>query len=215
MTKASHWRVGIIVATVLVAVTVSVLLIGQHPKALPLSLVFERYSTRMEVYLEDVAFLWLTNASDKTYYLAMTGNTNTRQLDTVPGLGHYKATNIQSESVMVDCAFSDRTPTGTTNWAQRVSFTNASHCLTLASHSAVRLRVPLPPQGQRRKVAVLCVELPTGPSRFWLSSFGARILRLLPRSVGRRVLQPKFTVTVLKVWCDRELSHSDDSAAKR
>ena len=200
------------VTTVLVAVTVSALRISQQPKALPLSLVFERYSTRMEVYLEDVAFLRLTNASDKTYCLAMTGNTNTRQLDTAPSLGDYKATNIPSESVMVDCAFSDRTPTGTSNWAQRVSFTNASQGLTLASHSAVRLRVPLPPEGQKRKVAVLCAELPTGPSRFWFSSLGTTILRLLPRSVGRRMLQPKFPV--LRVWCDRELSHSDDRPAK-
>jgi hypothetical protein len=162
----------------------------------------------MDFYIPDVAFLWLTNASEKTYYLAMTGNTNTRQLDTPFVVGGFKANS--SESVMVDCYFSDRTPTGTSNWAQRVSFTNASMCLGLAPHSAVRLRVALPLEGQKRKVAVLCTEPPAGPPRFWTSNIGLSILRMLPRSVGRKIFQPKFPV--LRVWCDRELSHSDDRA---
>ena len=203
MTKASKWRVGAIVTTVLVAVTVSALLIRQPPQPLPLSLVFERYSTKRDFYIPDVAFLWLTNASEKTYYLAMTG---TRELDTPIGPIGYQTNS--SESVMVNCYFSDRTPTGTTNWAQRVSFTNASTgSLGLAPHSAVRLRVPLPLEGQKRKVAVLCAELQTGQG-FWTSRIGLRILRILPRSVGKKLLQPKFVV--LRVWCDRELSHSDD-----
>ena len=212
MTKASKLSVGIIVMTVLVAVTLSAL-VRERPKALLMSVVFERYSTKMDFYVEDVAFLWLTNASDKTYYLAMTGNKDTRQLDTPIGFGRYKATNSGSESVMVDCYFSDQTATGTTNWAQRVSFTNASKCLVLAPRSTVRLRVPLPPEVQKRKVAVLCAELPASPSGFWVSSFGLSMLRMLPRSVGRRVLQPQFTV--LRVWCDRELSHSDQRSAAK
>jgi hypothetical protein len=105
---------------------------------------------------------------------------------------------------VVDCCFSDRTPTGITNWTQRVSFTNASKCVGVAPHSTLRVRVPLPPEGQKRKVAVLCAELPTGPPRFWLSKFGLTVLRALPRGVQRKVLGPKLTV--LKVWCDRELS---------
>src|SRR5262245_23169590 len=85
MTKASKWRVGFLFMGVLLVVTVSALLIGQPSKALPLSLVFERYSTRTELYVPEVAFLWLTNASDKIYYLAMTGNADTRQPDTPIG----------------------------------------------------------------------------------------------------------------------------------
>lgn len=204
MTKAARWRVGIVV--VLAVATVAALVIRQPAQAPSLTLVFERYSTRMDFYIPDVAFLWLTNDSGKSYYLAMTGNTDTHQSDTPISLGHYKASN--SGSVMVDCCFSDRTPTGTSNWTQRVSFTNASMCVGVAPHSAIRLRVPLPPEGQKRKVAALCAELPAGPSQFWTSGIGLSILRLLPRSVGKKIIQSRFTVQ--KVWCDRELSHPDD-----
>jgi hypothetical protein len=192
-----------IVMIVFVAATVSALLIRARPKALPLVLAFERYSTGLDFYAPHVAFLSLTNTSGKTYYLAMTGNIDTRQLDTPIGLGRYKAG--LSESLLVDCYFSDQTPTGTSNWAQRVSFTNARNCLALTAHSAARLRVPLPLEG-KRKVAVLCAESAASPSGFWLGKFGVGVLSRLPRGVRNRVLQPKLTM--LRVWCDRELSPS-------
>src|SRR4051794_39797163 len=94
MKKALKWRVGMIVMIVMivfVAATVSALLIRARPKTLPLVLAFERYSTGLDFYAPHVAFLSLTNTSGKTYYLAMTGNIDTRRLDTPIGLGRYKA----------------------------------------------------------------------------------------------------------------------------
>ena len=83
MTRAHKLRAGLIVVIVLGAVTVSVLLIIHRSQARPLSLLFERYGTvttmdpiLMDRFVEDVAFLCITNSSDKTYYVA-TGRTNT------------------------------------------------------------------------------------------------------------------------------------------
>ena len=210
MTPASKWRIGVIITTLLALVIVAALLKRQSSKAVPLSLVFERYSTRSDFYFEDVAFLWLTNSSTNSYYLAMTGNTNTRHLATPVQLGGWKGTN--GESVMVDCAFTDQTPTGRSNWQQRVSFTNATQCLALGPYSAIRLRVPLPLQGEKRKVAALCAELPNGVPPLLNSSFGRTVLRVLPRPIRRKLVPCE--ITVQKVWCDHELSPPDE-ASKR
>ena len=208
MTSASKWRAGLLVATVLVAGAVSALLIGQGLKAGPLSLVFERYSTDLDFYVQDVAFLRLTNSSDRTYYLAMTGGTNTllpdRLVDVIRQERQY------SQSHMVNCEFSDQA-----NPMQDVSLSGWSRCVALAPHSAVRLRVALPPEGQKRRVAALCAELPSGPGRFWTSSFGLSILRTLPHSTAKAVLQLQSRPTVLRVWCDREFSHSDDRSTTK
>jgi hypothetical protein len=158
----------------------------------------------MDFFVEDVAFLWLTNSSDRTYCLPMTGGTNTLLWDTPLGLGRYQ--QQRSQSYMVDCEFSDQTirSINPMQWGQ---------CLTLAPRSAVRLRVPLPPEGQNRRVAVLCTEAPSGsPRRFWTNGIGLSILRALPRSVGMKVLfsQP----AVLRVWCDRELSNPPDKSMR-
>jgi hypothetical protein len=87
MTRAYKVRAGIIAVAVLVVVTAGVLLLTQRRQAPPLSLVFERYSTKMDFFVEDVAFLWLTNLSDKPYGLPMTGGTNTQLQDSPIGLG--------------------------------------------------------------------------------------------------------------------------------
>ena len=196
VTRARRVTAGIIAVTVLVVVTPCVLLMSHRSQARSLSLVFERYSTRSDFFVQDVAFLWLTNLSDRTYLLPMTGGTNTGQLDTPIGLGRYKQQQF-SGSYMVNCEFSGE-PTRAVNpvqWGQ---------CLTLAPHSAFRVRVPLPPEGAKRKVAVLVCDPPSGPRRFWTNGLGLSILRTLPRPAAHKVLwrQP----AVLRVWCDRELS---------
>src|SRR5213594_315114 len=93
MTRAQNLRASIIVVIVLVAVTVSVLLITHRSQARPLSLLFERYGTvttmdrfLMDLLVQDVAFLWITNSSDKTYYMAQAGGTNTSLPDAPIGL---------------------------------------------------------------------------------------------------------------------------------
>lgn len=188
-------RGGIFALTVLVAVTACVLSIIHRPQAHSLSLVFERYSTRMDFSVEDMAFLWITNSSDRTYWLPLTGGRDAYLLDTPMGLGGYK--QPISGSYMVNCEFSGE-PTRPVNpmlWGQ---------CLPLAPHSAFRVRVPLPPEGTKRKVAVLVCEPLSGPRPFWTNSIGMRILRALPRSAAHKLLlrQP----AVLRVWCERELS---------
>ena len=199
MTRAHGIRAGIIALTVLVVVTACVLPMTHRSQARSLSLVFERYSTRMDFFDQDMAFLWITNSSDRTYVLPMTGGTNTGQLDTPTGLGRYK--QQISGSYMVNCEFSGEPtrPVNPMQWGQ---------CLTLAPHSAFRVRVPLPPECAKRKVAVLVCEPPSGPRRFWTNSIGLSILRTLPRSAAHKVLwrQP----AVLRVWCDRELSQPDE-----
>lgn len=190
--------------TVLAVVTACVLAVSHHSQAHYLSLVFERYSTRMDFFVEDVAFLWLTNSSDRTYCLPMTGGTNTFLWDTAPGFGRYKQQRNGSHEV--SCEFSDKP-------ARFVNPMQWGQCLSLAPHSAVRLRVALPPNGQKRRVAVLCAEKPSGsPRPFWTNGIGLSILRMLPRSVGMKLLfsQP----AVQRVWCDRELSYPGERLAE-
>ena len=197
MTRARNVRAGTIAVTVLACVIVCVLLMTHRSQVRSLSLVFDRYSTGMDFFDQDMAFLWLTNSSDKTYCLPMTGGTNTFRRDT-PAFGHVWS---DSGSYMINCEFSDQA-----KLMPQVSVTSWGPCLTLAPHSAVRLRVALPPDGQKRRGAVLCAEQPSlSPRRFWTKGIGLGILRTLPRSVARNLLfsQP----AVLRIWCDRELSH--------
>src|SRR5437773_2602594 len=64
MTRAHGIRAGIIALTVLVVVTACVLPMTHRSQARSLSLVFERYSTRMDSFDQDMVFLWITNSSD-------------------------------------------------------------------------------------------------------------------------------------------------------
>jgi hypothetical protein len=69
---------------VLVGVTASVPLVIHRTQARPLSLAFERYGSILDFdySVQDVAFLWFTNSSDKSYCLPMMGGTNTFQRET-------------------------------------------------------------------------------------------------------------------------------------
>jgi hypothetical protein len=202
MTRARQLRERIIVVTALGAVTVFVLLITHRSQAPPLSLLFERYGTvtTMDLFVQDVAFLRITNSSDKTYYVAM-GPTNTHLLDAPIGFSRKQSSS--EGSYMPLCEFRDQPPIGSTH--PPVSFAGLGLCVSVGPHSAVRLRVALPPEGQKRKVAVLCMEPPPGTRPFWTSSIGGTVLRVLPRSVARKAMQR--LPAVLRVWCDRELSH--------
>jgi hypothetical protein len=218
MTTTHRVRAGIIAVTVLLIAAAYVLLTTRPIQARSLSLAFERYSTDSDLYVQDVAFLWLTNSSDRTYYLG-TGGANTLLPDTLIAFGRYERQN--SQSYMVNCEFSDQTNTMQQRHSFRadrrgiswVSFASWGQSVELAPNSAVRLRVALPPKGQKRRVAVLCAELPAGPARFWTNSIGLSILRTLPRPIARKVLRSELTV--LRVWCDRELSHPGDGIPKR
>jgi hypothetical protein len=171
----------------------------------PVSLTFERYSD-LDPHVSDVAFLRLTNASSKSYWLTMTGNTNTLVLDT--SFGRFR------QSWMVNCEFSDQTPTGRTNWSQLPSPVMGSKAYArLAPHSGIVVRVLVPREGQRRRVAVLYQPAADWrQSKFWASPFGfatARILvRTLPRSQLSRFTNPQ--PLLLKAWCDTELTNHCD-----
>jgi hypothetical protein len=193
------------VACAAVALTAAACMILGHARQgdEPVSLTFERYSD-LEPYVGDVAFLRLTNASNKSYLLTMTGNTNT--------FVFYNWFGRIGESWMVNCEFSDQTPTGRTNWSQQPSPVTSSNAYAeLAPHSAIVIRVPVPPDGQRRRVAALYQPTASGwrQSRFWSTPFGlamARILvRTLPKSELSKVANPR--AVWLKAWYGTELTN--------
>lgn len=195
VTRAQGITAGIIAAGVLVGATTCALLTTHPSQARCLLLVFEKYGTSSDLgfNVQDVAFLWFTNSSDKSYVLPMMGSTNTFQRDT--------PFSSDSGSYLVRWESGDQA-----NLIPQLSLASLGLCHVVGPHSAVRLRVPLPPEGQKRRVAVLCAEQPSGsPRPFWTKGIGLSILRTLPRSVRKRLLfsQP----AVLRVWCDRELSH--------
>jgi hypothetical protein len=169
----------------------------------PVSLTFERYSG-VEPYVGNVAFLRLTNTSNKTYLLAMTGNTNT--------FVFYNWFGRITESYMVNCEFSDQTPTVRTNWSQRPSADTRNNAyIELAPHSAIVIRVPVPPEGQRRRVKVLYQPALADCrlSKFWFSPFGlftTRVLvRTLPSSELSKLMNPR--AVWLKARCGTELTN--------
>ena len=100
MTRAHKLRARIILVTLLVAVTVSVLLITHRSQTHPLSLVFERYGkvTTMDFKVDHVGFFWLTNSSAKTYYFSLAG-TNTFLPDKPMRFGIQQADEIQERAL--------------------------------------------------------------------------------------------------------------------
>ena len=202
MTRALRIKAGIIATGVFAGATACVLLMTHQSQARSLSLVFEKYGSTTDVGLnaQGVAFLWFTNSSNKSYCLPMMGSTNTFQRDTPLG--------YDSGSYLIRWEFGDQA-----NPMPQVSFASLGLCLVVAPHSAVRIRVPLPPKGEQRRVALLCAETPSGsPRRFWTNGIGLSILRTMPRSVRMKLLfsQP----AVLRVWCNRELSHPGERLTK-
>jgi hypothetical protein len=134
----------------------------------------------------------------------MTGGSNTLEAEST--VGPFKM------SWMVNCQFSDQTPNGPTNWAQYPSpLTQSNAYLSLAPHSGILVRVPMPPSGQRRRVAVLCQSAPSGwrQSPRWMTPFGRGVMRLfirtLPKASVTRLLDPP--PVLLKVWCDCQLTN--------
>ena len=120
----------------------------------------------MDLLVQDVAFLWITNSSGKPYYVAMAGGTNTSLPDAPIGFQQSSG----GGSYMPMCEFRDQPPAGYA--PPPVSFGSLGLCVNVGPHSALRLRVPLPPEGQKRKVAVLCIKPPAGRGPFWTSSVG-------------------------------------------
>jgi hypothetical protein len=160
------------------------------------TLTFQRYSD-LDPYVGDVAFFGLTNTSSKTYLLTMTGATNTLVLDT--SFGQFK------QSLMVNCEFTDQTPTGQTNWSQLPSpvLRNNAYA-SLAPHSGIVVRVPVPPVGTRRKVAVF---LQAPPAKFWSTRFALPTIRILVRILPRSQVSKLFKPVWVKAPCDTELTN--------
>ena len=192
-------KVALITIALMVFSVTAYLLLGPNRQSNnELSLTFQRYSNMDPYVWDDVAFLMLTNSSSKSCLLFMTGNTNTHILDT--SFGQFK------ESWMVNCAFSDETSSGRTNWIQQRS---GNAPVTLLPHSAIIVRVPRPPHGQGRRVAVLYQPSGWRQSKFWGTSFGLSIMRGMIRTLPRGAVSRFFREPVLNVWCDRELTSPD------
>ena len=200
-------------ATLIIGVALTALAcfsLGHHyrERSDPVSLTFQRYS-QLDAYVWDVAFLYLTNASKRSCTLFMTGNTNTLVIDTT--FGQFK------QSLMVNCEFRDQTPHGWTNWIQQPSpFFKSNAYASLPPHSGMVVRVPLPPSGQNRKVAVLYRPDPP-PWQLWLfsprrQSVAMFLLRVLPRSTSSRLFRQQ---PLLRAWCDRALTNQWDGAGQQ
>ena len=149
----------------------------------PVSLTFQRYS-EFDAYVWDVAFLNLSNASKRSCTLFMTGNTNTFVIDT--SFGRF------NKSWMVNCEFRDQTPHGWTNWIQQPSpFAQSNAYASLPPHSGIVVRVPLPPSGQNRNVAILYRPDPPAWQQWLFSprrlSVAITLVRVLPRSIRLRL----------------------------
>jgi hypothetical protein len=193
-------KAAVIVATVALMAWAGFRL-GHHRERDDLvSLTFQRYSD-LDPYVGDVAFLCLSNASKRCCTLFMTGNTYTLVLDT--SFGRFK------QSLMVNCEFMDQTPQGWTNWIQQPSPVFQSNAYAaLPAHAGLVVRVPLPPGGQNRKVAVLYRPDPP-PWQQWLFSpsrqtVAITLLRVLPRSARSRLFRPQ---PLMRAWCDRALTN--------
>jgi len=216
MTRAHKRRAGIIVVIALGVIVGARLLITRRPHALPLALRFERYGrvtttdpATMDLFVQDVAFLWITNSSDQTYFMAQAGGTNTYLPDEPIGL----KLSWSQVSYMPMCEFSDQPPAGSPRPLPPVTFGSLGQCVGVEPHSVLRLRVALPPEGQKRKIAVICTEPPLGVRPFWTSRVGGIAIRLLPRSVARKAMWRE--PAVVKVWCDRELSAGPEKPEMR
>lgn len=175
-----------------------------------LSLKFQRYSS-LDPRDGVLGFFWLTNASEKAFLLCETGGSNTIVFDTM-----FSPNEVEAKfSYMVNCAFSDQTPHGSTNWVQKPLPTRGYNSfLQLPPHSGIVIRVPLPPNGQRRKVAAIC-ETPSPAwkqSPLWRTGFVSGLLGVLPRSVLLRLAQ--YQPPTIEVWCDKELSDTDARMAQ-
>jgi len=221
------WRIITVLlgAVVLALCVAAIILSGTLKPVCPLSLVFVRYSDDFDWHVQDVAFLLLTNASNRSYGVTMPGRSNTFIMDTV-----FKRATA---SYLVNCEFTDQTSNGWTNWAQKfpaltpfmtfrgtgahirltsvVVASSGAVFTTIGPHTGITIRVPTLPGGQRRRIAVLCQEMPElRPSSFWFSRAGRLLLVNLPRSIVSRLYSAG---PVLKVWCDRELSRAEAGAA--
>ncbi len=173
-----------------------------------LSLSFLRYS-HWDLYIPngEMAFLLLTNASATPYLLHMTGNKDTHIVDNV--LGRWK------ESWEVDCEFHDTALMGRTNTIQTPPRDTARNLnVTVWPHSAVTIRVPVPPTGQKRRVAALCDAVPGPPSiPAWASKPGLISMLYWRLQLLRLTLSPN--PEPVRVWCEREIIRPETTKVER
>ena len=105
-------------------------------------------------------------------------------------------------SWMVSCAFRDKTPGGWSNWVQQPSTVRASNLyVRVEGHSEIMVRIPLPRDGSKRKVAVLCETQPG----WWNVPGLPKIIPFLPRWLLRRMAKDQPVIT--PVWADGEFAH--------
>lgn len=171
-------------------------LIAHHSPARRVALVFERYGTSVGIDLkrQQMAFLLFTNSSDSRYCLPMIGGANSFRQDSPTGYGN--------ASYLVEGRFGNLT-----NSIPKNSLPTGPFLLVLP-HSAMRIRVPLPQRGEKRKLAVLCFEAPSASRiNFWTAGAGKWIFRALPGSVVNKWILPR--PEMFQVWSDCELSRPD------
>jgi hypothetical protein len=194
-------RIILLLVVILVPILLNRLVSSGGPTSNPrISLVFQKYSSLDG----DVAFLWLTNASSRSYRLFMTGGNKSLLLDNTEW-GNLK------QSWMLNCEFHDETQTGWTNWMQMPSPVRGGNSyLQLGPTSGLMVRVPLPPDVHRRKVAVLYETVENVPA-FWGTAVGIRVFRMLPQSLRNHLVSPKPVLE--RVWCNRDLAYPATQAS--
>lgn len=189
---------SIVVGAVLVAAAY-ITFSKPRPHTAPVALLFQEYGP-----FDPSAYLWLTNTSTKPYRLTMTGSNLTYAMDYSFGK--------RRESWLINCAFSDETANGVTNWLQQPALTNGGNAgLLLNPNTGILIRIPLPADGQRRKVAAL-YEGSNTASAFWATPAGFRVFRMLPPWLRRRVCPQRV---LEKAWCEQVLSYPADPWVRR
>jgi hypothetical protein len=181
-------------------------------KGTGVSLTFQRYEGNW-------AFLQLTNASDKSYYLqnqpsmpVMFSGTNGDAIDAIIDRYLFQQRNHQQQTVTLDCDFTDLTPTGRIFWSQWPTQMVRSNVYSeLAPHAGISVQVPIPPEGLRRKVAAPYYSFNLGwrTSKFWSTPAGSYVMMklavILTKSQFMKLMAPQ--PALLKTWCDTELTN--------
>ena len=147
-------------------------------------------------YRPELVFLRLTNQSDSTFLVSMTGDTNT-----------FEGSMISESSCMLNGAIGEQRVDGTwTNLIQLPAAVRGNRAyVSVAPFSGMLVRMLLPVDGRVRRVGVVCEKLsPPGKlDKFFGTSIGRATMKLLPISVLRKLSAPPPPTII---WCVNEIS---------
>ncbi len=185
MKPAQTRRAGLVVVALLIVIGVGILLSWNRKTAPAVALTLERYNYLDTLADDHCAFFRLTNGSDRPLLLTMVGGRNTMAFVKPIILNRRRAKPAELKMTwQVNGAFSDKTPQGWSNWVQQPSTNRASNAyVNLNPHTAMTVRLPMPTDGSKRRVAVI---YQTG-SAAWENRVLPKVIPHLPRWALQRL----------------------------